>query len=527
MNIFFAGILIVCALLLLIGWLLWRKTRRGSKFQARLTILFFLFVIIPIVPLTITASYVLTKSSQMLTFPGIEQALSTSIELIHLQLEQRALAFLDRHNDLDSLSTSQLLAEGCSYAGKIRIKNGEQQLVFYSTSPDFAAKSARSFSLDEVELILHEQHTSSFVPWETNQVYEHYQVVGPESFIFVAFELPAAISKARQSVSFALRNYSSLQLLRDSIVDRGLIWLVVFVIIILFAFLAMYTAEMLSQGISRPIHSLAQAMREIGAGDLDVRVNVKAKDEVGFLIDSFNRMADELKIGRENLQRMERLAAWRDVARQISHEIKNPLTPIQLSLSRLRMSLPAGLSENHDLKESLRIIEEEIGSLKNMAKEFSEFARMPQPKKKDEDIAAIIRDCARLFETELAHYAFSMYVEPDIPLIPLDKEQIKRVLQNIIKNAIQATPPGQAIKITTSYVAESETVEIDIEDHGQGMDEETCKRIFEPYYTTKKDGTGLGLFIVQKIITDHGGLISVESEEGKGTVMRIRLKRSR
>ena len=526
MNSFFAGILIVSALLLLIGWLLWRKTRRGSKFQARLTILFFLFVIVPIIPLTITASYVLTKSSQMLTFPGIEQALSTSIELIHLQLEQRALAFLDRHNDVDSLSTGQLLAEGGVYAGKIRIKDGEQQLVFYATVPNFAAKPSRFFSLDEVELILHGQHTSSFVPWQTTQVYEHYQVVEPESFIFVAFELPTAISEARQSVSFALRNYSSLQLLRDSIVDRGLIWFVVFIIIILFAFLAMYTAEILSQGISKPIHSLAQAMREIGAGDLTVRVDVKAKDEIGFLIDSFNRMADELKSGRENLQRMERIAAWRDVARQISHEIKNPLTPIQLSLSRLRTSLPAGLSENHDLKESLRIIEEEIGSLKNMAKEFSEFARMPQPEEKDEDIGAIIRDCARLFETELAHYDFSMHIEPDIPLIPVDKEQIKRVLQNIIKNAIQASQPGQAITIAATFLAESETVGIDIADHGQGMDAETCKRIFEPYYTTKREGTGLGLFIVQKIVTDHGGQITVKSEEGKGTVVTIRLKRT-
>ena len=183
------------------------------------------------------------------------------------------------------------------------------------------------------------------------------------------------------------------------------------------------------------------------SGDLSHRVNIKAKDEIEFLVNSFNKMASDLKTSRENLQRAERIAAWRDVARQISHEIKNPLTPIKFSLFRLMSSLPEEFKQQNDFQESVAIIEEELASIQKIANEFSDFARMPQMQLKPENVDEIINNTVTLFHDDPKNIKFTLSIEKEIPQIMIDRDQIRRCLQNLIKNAIEASAPDSQIDI--------------------------------------------------------------------------------
>jgi nitrogen fixation/metabolism regulation signal transduction histidine kinase len=281
---------------------------------------------------------------------------------------------------------------------------------------------------------------------------------------------------------------------------------------------SVYAARRISEGISEPIKQLTAGMKKVGAGDLSHRLDIKARDELEFLVDSFNRMTEELKISRENLQRAERAAAWRDVARQISHEIKNPLTPMHFSLFRIKSSLAAEVLAQTDVIESFRILEEELASMRRIADEFSQFARMPHLDLKKEDIADIVRQSVRLFETE-----FDVRLDTDegIDPVPLDRDQFRRAIHNLLKNAIEASSPGDSIDVTLKKVANR--IRIQIIDHGKGMDRETIEKAAAPYFTTKEGGSGIGLFMVKRIIKDHGGEFEIRSEPNKGTCVTIEL----
>ena len=265
-------------------------------------------------------------------------------------------------------------------------------------------------------------------------------------------------------------------------------------------------------------------MQKISSGDLSYRVHVKAKDEVAYLVDSFNQMAEELQTSRENLQRAERAAAWRDVARQVSHEIKNPLTPIEFSIYRLESSLPEKWLAHDDLHESLRIIKEEISSIRRIANTFSQFAKMPESELKPGNITAIVRESVNLFRNEAAIKKITLATTGDIKPVSMDAQQLKGVFHNLIKNAIEAGTAKDEINVSVEALrSEHHSVQISITDHGCGMTEETKKRIFDPYFTTKQDGSGIGLFLAQRILMEHGGAISVESRPGTGTTFTIRI----
>jgi len=231
-----------------------------------------------------------------------------------------------------------------------------------------------------------------------------------------------------------------------------------------------------------------------------------------------------LKESRENLKRAERAAAWRDVARQVSHEIKNPLTPIQLSLHRIKTSLPAEWIQRSDLEKSFRVIEEEINSMRRIATEFSEFAQMPHLDLKEDDVAEVLRRSAHLFEGEAYKISLKLEIDQDLPRVAIDRHQLRRAIHNLLKNAMEASRPGEEVTLRAkSGSGTGSGIRIEITDHGHGMDQPTLERAMDPYFTTKKRGSGLGLFIVQRIIGDHGGRIEISSEKNRGTTVSISL----
>ena len=218
-----------------------------------------------------------------------------------------------------------------------------------------------------------------------------------------------------------------------------------------------------------------------------------------------------------------RMAAWREVARRIAHEIKNPLTPIQLSAQRLRKRYMDKLPEDGAVfDECTKTIVKQVGELKGMVDEFSNFARMPASQPTPNHLNEIIREALVLFQEAHKEVRFE-FIPHHLPVLNIDRDQMKRVMINLIKNSLAAIDGEGEIKIQTSYDPRLQMVRLEVSDDGCGIPDEDKGRLFEPYFSTKKTGTGLGLTIVNAIIADHNGYIRVRDNKPKGTIFLIEL----
>jgi two-component system nitrogen regulation sensor histidine kinase NtrY len=224
------------------------------------------------------------------------------------------------------------------------------------------------------------------------------------------------------------------------------------------------------------------------------------------------------------IQKVQRMEAWREVARRIAHEIKNPLTPIQLSAQRLRKRYEHLLEGNGAvLDKCTSTIIKQVEELKNLVDEFSNFARLPTAKLAPNDLNQVVKEALFLFKEGHKDLEFRFDRQGDLPLLELDREQIKRVLINLLDNAVAVVGEGGRIEISTVYDPSLGIVHLEVADNGCGLSPEVRENIFEPYFSTKKDGTGLGLAIVSAIVSDHRGYIRVRPNEPTGTRFIIEL----
>ncbi|MBN1482858.1 HAMP domain-containing protein [candidate division KSB1 bacterium] len=519
MPIYVKWLLFILVFAFLFSIFLWFRTRKFSRFQARLALFFFLFVIIPLTPLTIFLGQLVLRSTETFIIPDVEHALRQSLDIFRTQLNDRGQCFLRVHPTLAQMTPDIMQRADILYIGEIVPHDSSYSLAH------FVAQSHRSphnplASLSGAE-IDHLVNQGQLIAGPDSSIFESFWQTD-SSLLFAGFVAPKDVLDAKNSVTSALRNYATLGLLHETILEENLFWFIIFIFLLFIAVISVLLARLVSSGMSGPILKLTEGMRKIGAGDLNHRVDVKAKDEVAYLIDSFNRMAEELKVSRENLQRAERAAAWRDIARQVSHEIKNPLTPIEFSIYRLESSLPSELSGNKDFIESLNIIKQEITAIRRIADTFSKFAKMPHAELKTMDISAIVRASVELFRNDSSGVSIQFQPPKDLPDIPVDEQQIRGVMHNLIKNAIEASEAGGVVRVTAGrHSGSTHGLKIEVTDEGCGMDEDTIKRIFDPYFTTKQAGSGIGLFLAQRIISDHGGHIQVKSEPGVGTTFSI------
>jgi signal transduction histidine kinase len=283
-----------------------------------------------------------------------------------------------------------------------------------------------------------------------------------------------------------------------------------------------------SAKVTRPVEQLADAARAVADGEWDVRVDeVRTTGEIKVLADAFETMTRQLVDHRDRLVQAERVAAWRELARRLAHELKNPLFPLRITIDNLRRAKslsPAEFDEVFD--ESLSTLQTGLGNLNTVIGRFSDFARMPAPDFSQVPINAIVEESVALFRAQLAApgrppVTVTLQLDPSVGSIRADGEQIRRVVQNLLLNAIDAMPEGGELRIAT--VRSSGVVRIDVADTGQGLGEEERNRLFTPYYTTKQHGTGLGLAIVQSVVADHAGKIWVDSEPGRGATFHIEL----
>ncbi|MSP61823.1 MAG: HAMP domain-containing protein [Myxococcales bacterium] len=329
-----------------------------------------------------------------------------------------------------------------------------------------------------------------------------------------AIELPGADAPARVEVAVP-----------DEELDRALSWIRALAGAVTAGglALALLLGFLVARRIARPLGALAEGARRVAAGDLDAVVDVHTRDEVGDLARTFNAMIRELGEAQGRLVHAERVAAWREIAQRIAHEIKNPLTPIQMAietLQRARKAKPQLFEEIFD--ESSRTILEEVARLKHIVAEFSAFARMPEPQLQPVDVREIVEGALGLYAG--AEVTIERTFDADLQ-VNADREQLQQVLRNLLENARDAaaevTERRATIRVSARRVGER--VEIAIADSGPGITAEARARLFTPYFTTKAHGTGLGLAIVHRIVTDHGGEIRVGGAEGEGAVFALSL----
>ena len=225
------------------------------------------------------------------------------------------------------------------------------------------------------------------------------------------------------------------------------------------------------------------------------------------------------------IEKAQRVAAWREVARRIAHEVKNPLTPIQLSAQRLQKRYGSVLADEdaHVFKECTGMIVTQVEELKRLVNEFSNFARMPATNPVPSDIRKIISEALNLYREAHKDIEFIFVPPDDTPVFNLDPEQMKRVMINLLDNAVEAAEGQGVVSVSLAYDSVLKMVTIEVIDNGTGISAENKELLFEPYFSTKKQGTGLGLAIVNTIITDHNGFIRVQNNKPKGTKFIIEL----
>jgi two-component system, NtrC family, nitrogen regulation sensor histidine kinase NtrY len=282
-----------------------------------------------------------------------------------------------------------------------------------------------------------------------------------------------------------------------------------------------------STRITRPVKALARGAQEVSEGNWATHVYVHGPREISQLGSAFNRMTEQLNEQRERLVQAERVAAWRELARRLAHELKNPLFPLQTTVENLQRAKEQRPDQFEEVfRESTAILLAEVENLKKIVTRFSDFAKMPQPELNDVNLNEVVRGTVKLFEAQFGAVGRppitpELHLAETLPSIQADETLLRRAVENLVLNAMDAMPAGGVLMLRTTQ--DNGNVALEVSDTGSGLTPEECDRLFTPYYTTKQHGTGLGLAIVQSVVSDHGGRISVESESGVGTSFHIHL----
>jgi signal transduction histidine kinase len=292
---------------------------------------------------------------------------------------------------------------------------------------------------------------------------------------------------------------------------------------LLFVFAGAGIGYWLAERIADPVNRLTRATRRIAHGDLDARIVARSSDELRRLVDDFNRMATELQVQQKELERTHRLEAWAEMARQVAHEIKNPLTPIQLNAEHLRrVHADRGAPLSPILEECVATILTQVKLLRQIASEFSSFASSPQARQAAVSVQELLHEAIDPYRTGLeGRVQIAMDIPAGLPRVFVDRTLVSRALTNIVENALHAMPAAGSLAVGAEPAEAA--VRIRITDTGAGMDPEALARAFEPYFSTKTTGTGLGLPIAKRNIELNGGTIAVESARERGTTVELTL----
>jgi len=636
----------------------------GSKFKTKLVAVFLSLSLIPALLISIIASNLLNTSIEGWFKPQVEKPLDQALEVAQTYYQTLETTVLRHGRQLARvIARDRLLADDRREAlaaylveqqeslgvAAISIFTPRGQELVHVKDPVLASVPTQDVNREQVKRGLegHEITTvreldngdliQAVVPIWSGGGTER-EVVGT---LIVATHVAQRLEARVRGISQAFQEYKQLKLLKNPIKGIYILLFLLMTLIIVFSFT--WFGLYMARGITGPIQLLAEGTREVAAGNLNYKVQVQAQDEIGILVDSFNRMTSDLQAKHNELeerrrytetviqavatgvvsldpagrlttmngaaarmlgipaetavgqpfrqlfagpqfaevgaliQRMDRvrrgtleremrlrrdghavtllgsatalrgpegdyagmvlvfddltellkaqrLAAWREVAQRIAHEIKNPLTPIQLSAQRLRRRLgDRGPDDRRLLEECTGTIIQEVEGLKHLVDEFSRFARMPALQPKPTELPRLLEGVVALYRESHPALALKTALAPDLPTLEVDPDQIKRAVLNLVDNAVEAVSGAGEVTVETRFLPETKRVRIVVSDDGVGIPPEDKDKLFLPYFSTKAAGMGLGLAIVHQIVTDHGGSIWVEDHVPKGSRFVIEL----
>jgi nitrogen fixation/metabolism regulation signal transduction histidine kinase len=499
-----------------------------KKIRTKIIVIILAAVLLPIIPLSLLVFNLVNQSYHIGVNPQVSQALkdglSFSKTIYNFQRGQliETLERLDKMNlnqsqfNKLSLRTLRLdpriwIVKALSYLDK----NGNmlwQKRFSNESVPGFDNRFLKQFqSPGQHSLIVSEREENQFTA-----ILKNFQNGNIEGYWVLQAGFHPEFLRQADHVLIVFQMYQTLDLTRHELPKNFLYAFIALGLIILS--LAVILGIWISARITSPITKLVKGTAEIGRGNLDYQIpSSKRNDEIGQLIDAFNQMAQQLRENQERMIYLEKMSAWKQMARKLAHEIKNPLSPIQLTLQQILDKYEDNNVEYQKLlNECYAIINEEIGSLRKLVQEFSEFGRLPELNLHQGDLNELIREISVMYSDRV-----EPQLDQSLIQFQFDEDRLRRVLINLIQNAIQADPLGHPVKVKTEY--HDNKARILVSDQGTGIPEELISKIFEPHFSSKKEGMGLGLAITRLIIEEHQGTIQVKSKVNEGSEFVIEL----
>jgi nitrogen fixation/metabolism regulation signal transduction histidine kinase len=497
--------------------------------RSRLILAFLALALVPLALVTWLALDRLTASTRLWSTPSVEHALGSALDVsrtaltrmetsVRAEAESWSQALPDEPLDdaRRAAVRAALPATALDFVQVYRETGGtwrrEENLIAVgaamSQPPDLSDRVSEALAGDRV---IHAREGALAGVWPA----------GTARAVVAGYQVPAGFFTGIERVDTGVGFYRRFGVVSQ--VTR--VWLVILVLALAIALMvaSVLVATRLAADMTRPLRELDAAVGRVSSGDLDARVTPSGAHELKTLGGRFNAMAGRLAEARDAVARAEREAAWREIARRLAHEFKNLLTPMSLSMHRLRRRVEAVSAEERlAVTESLGALDRAVDQLTRLSEQFAQYARLPEPRPEPIDLADVVRSAVTLVE----HEGVRVTVEDHgrLPVIG-DALLLGRAIHNLVLNACEATPSGGEVMVRWGVADGS--AEVEVLDRGHGLTQEVRERLFEPYVSTKRRGSGLGLSLVRDIAGQHGGSVSLANREDGGAraILRVPLER--
>jgi nitrogen fixation/metabolism regulation signal transduction histidine kinase len=512
---------------------LFRQRRQGYpgvRFKIRLILFFTFIALLSSIPQGILSLSFLDTTINSWFSPRLGQALRGGLNIA-----------LEYHNDhiqnLKSLNESNVLT------GILRDIDRRPQRIYENlTSIDQSIKSVQIFTSDGEKVLFQGDERGriefdrlqgaqdGLLPREATQditilrAFNTFQHTSGTYYVVISKLLPEDFDQQAKHLTGALAIFQQLDRYQNlfRLVLVGFFFFFSFPILLL----SILVSFILSEEVMRPLVHLEEATKKVTQGDFSIRILSRPHDELSLLIRSFNQMVSELERSRIKTMQTEKVSAWQEIAQRMAHEIKNPLTPIKLSAQRILRKYQ-GEDEQFEriLNNSVSSIIREVENLNTMLQEFRDFARLPAPEPQQVNLRELIDEVVSTYSPSYPQMSFRTEdIAGEITLL-VDRKQIYQVFANLFKNGIEATDGQGELTLRADLVTKGNLhyCRVQVQDNGSGIEEQEYDQVFNPYFTTKRDGTGLGLPIVERIVSDHKGQIWFESAKDIGTTFYIDL----
>jgi len=505
-----------------------RKKKSGSNLKARLLIFFTFITILSSIPQGILAVNFINTAMKSWFSSGTEEALKGGLDI--------ALEY-----NRSSMENIAIFRDSFIFENIILNTDFSPERIWRNIKGAFPAISSISlFDSNGVEILFRSKENEPEIGNSLNlkngvvtrSKEENRSIIrtrkdfiqnGKEIYVVLAIILPKNFDQNARNLTDVLKIFTQNKNFQKSFFFALIVFYTYFSLPIIL--LSILTSFLLSEEIIQPIAHLENAIKKVVQGDYSYRILTHSKDDLSNLVNSFNDMVSELELSRNNFVHTEKVTAWQEIAQRMAHEIKNPLTPIKLSAQRILKKFKENPESIETILEpAVDAIINEVENLTQLLSQFKDFARMPSPLKESILLKELVTEVSRLYSESSSRISIDLKGLENTELNG-DRGQIQRVFSNLISNSIDAISDEGKILIQSEIIRKDKNYycRILITDTGTGIESNMKKLIFNPYFTTKEGGTGLGLPIVERIITDHKGIIWYESEKEVGTTFFIEL----